>query len=281
MGFIRVGTSSWADKALTTSGWYPRELNNTAGRLAYYSRHFDVVEVDTTHYAIPDPAVTAAWAARTPAGFAFDVKAFSLFTGHQTRVSSLPVPTRPTGVDRVTRRDLGEERYEEVWKIFHASLEPLATAGKLGVVLLQFPTWLEYSPAALRRVLHEVDRCAPHRASVELSHGSWFAGEQAASTLAALRDHNASFTCVDMPQGLPSSVPPLLAVTAQPAVLRLHGRSEEHPAYSDQELWDWSQRLHVLSSDADEVHVLFDNGDGALAQIDAARFALLCYSLAS
>jgi uncharacterized protein YecE (DUF72 family) len=281
MGFIRVGTSSWADKMLVQSGWYPREMNNTAGRLAYYSQHFDLVEVDTTHYAIPDPAVTEAWAARTPAGFTFDVKAFSLLTGHPTRASALPAQMRPpSGLDRVTRRDLGDERYEEVWRLFHASLEPLAAAGKLGVVLLEFPPWLEYSPAALRRVLHEADRCRPHQPAVELRHGSWFAGEQAARTLAALRDHDASFTCVDMPQGLPSSVPPLLAATARPAVLRLHGRtSEADYEYSDQELWDLSQRLHVLSPG--EVHVLFDNGGGDQAQIDAARFALLCYSMAT
>src|SRR5205085_1313147 len=82
----------WADNDLIASGWYPREHNTAAGRLAYYARHFDLVEVDTSHYAIPDPAVTAGWAARTPPGFTFDVKAFSLFTGQPTRASALPAP---------------------------------------------------------------------------------------------------------------------------------------------------------------------------------------------
>ncbi|NLB83102.1 MAG: DUF72 domain-containing protein, partial [Synergistaceae bacterium] len=53
-GAIRIGTCSWADKSLTSSGWYPRSARSPAARLSHYARQFDTVEADTTFYAIPD-----------------------------------------------------------------------------------------------------------------------------------------------------------------------------------------------------------------------------------
>ena len=47
MGIIRVGTSSWADRLLLRSGWYPRSANTPATRIAHYASRFDLVEVDT------------------------------------------------------------------------------------------------------------------------------------------------------------------------------------------------------------------------------------------
>ena len=70
-------------------------------RLRYYARQFGLVEVDATYYALPAEQTAAAWAARTPAGFTFNVKAFSLFTQHPTRVAALPKDLRPgRGEDR-------------------------------------------------------------------------------------------------------------------------------------------------------------------------------------
>ena len=71
MGRIRVGTSSFADRRLLASGWYPRDVDTPAGRLRYYAGHFDLVEVDTTRYAIPAVETTTTWATATPAGFTF------------------------------------------------------------------------------------------------------------------------------------------------------------------------------------------------------------------
>jgi uncharacterized protein YecE (DUF72 family) len=105
MGQVQVGTASWTDRTLLESGWYPPEADTPEQRLRYYARQFGLVEVDATYYALPAEQTAAAWAARTPAGFTFNVKAFSLFTQHPTRVSALPKDSRPaaeqTGKDRV------------------------------------------------------------------------------------------------------------------------------------------------------------------------------------
>lgn len=138
-----MGTSSWADQTLLRAGWYPRSARTPAQRLGWYAGQFGLVEVDTSYYAIPVPATTSGWAAATPPGFTFDVKAFSLFTGHPTPVQVLPKDLRPAGgPSRIRRRDLPEAAYDELWTRFRAALEPLAAADRLGAVLLQFPPWL-------------------------------------------------------------------------------------------------------------------------------------------
>ncbi|MBB5827673.1 DUF72 domain-containing protein [Micromonospora carbonacea] len=287
MGEIRVGTSSWADQLLLRSGWYPRAVNTPAGRLGFYAERFGLVEVDTSYYAVPAPETTAGWVAATPPGFTFDVKAFSLFTGHPTPVSVLPRDLRPAGgPSRVRRRDLPAGAYDELWSRFRAALEPIAAADRLGAVLLQFPPWLARSAAAERRIVETAARLRPWRVSVELRHGSWFADEATAlRTLTHLREHDLSFVCVDMPQGFASSVPPILVATADPAVVRFHGHSAAWEsgdkqdkfryAYDERELRAWAELLTELAGGVDELHVLFNNCCGGQAQRDAARLAEL------
>jgi uncharacterized protein YecE (DUF72 family) len=94
MAQVRVGTASWTDRTLIESGWYPPEASTPEKRLRYYAHQFDLVEVDATYYALPSRHAAEAWAARTPAGFTFNVKAFSLFTQHPTQVAALPADLR-------------------------------------------------------------------------------------------------------------------------------------------------------------------------------------------
>ncbi|MFF3866378.1 DUF72 domain-containing protein [Micromonospora sp. NPDC001898] len=282
MGEIKVGTSSWADRMLLGSGWYPRSVNTPAGRLRHYAERFALVEVDTSYYAVPAPETTAGWVAAAPPGFTFDVKAFSLFTGHPTPVSALPRDLRPAGgPSRIRWRDLPAGAYDELWSRFRAALEPIAAADRLGAVLLQFPPWLARSAAAERRIVATAERLRPWRVSVELRHGSWFTEDAVLRTLALLREHDLSYVCVDMPQGFVSSVPPILVATAAPAVVRFHGHSaaweggdkqdKYRYAYGERELRNWSRLLVELADTSDELHVLFNNCCGDQAQRDAAR----------
>jgi uncharacterized protein YecE (DUF72 family) len=286
MGGIRVGTSGWADRELTSSGWYPREVNNPAGRLAYYAERFDLVEVDTTYYGIPAAETARAWAERTPAGFTFNVKAFSLFTGHPTPSSAIPAALRPaSGISRLRRRDLDPEAYERLWTGFHDVLTPLADAGKLGVVLLQFPPWLARGDKARESIIAAADRCRPHRVAVELRHPSWFTEADVLDTLLFLQGHDLSHVVVDMTQGLSSSVPPVTVSTADPAVVRLHGHSPAWESgdkkekfryvYGDDELAAWAERLRELAGEGDELHVLVNTCCGDTAPRTALRLASL------
>src|SRR6266480_7476358 len=133
MGQVRVGTASWTDRTLIASGWYPPEADTPEKRLRYYARQFALVEVDATYYALPAEQTAAAWAARTPAGFTFNVKAFSLFTQHPTPVRALPADLREAagqgGKDRVYLKDVGPDMAEVAWDRFLAASEPLRDAG--------------------------------------------------------------------------------------------------------------------------------------------------------
>ncbi|WP_229074134.1 DUF72 domain-containing protein [Actinoplanes sp. DH11] len=280
MGVIRVGTASWTDKTLLASGWYPPDADTAEGRLAYYAKNFPVVEVDSTYYGPPNENTTRLWADRTPDGFTFNIKAFSLLTGHPTKVSALYKDLRPdTEKKNVYPHDLPPQAYEEVWTRFLTALDPLAAAGKLGALLFQFPPWFGIKRSNKEFLLEVAARCKPLRPVFEFRNASWFDGGNAAETLGFLREHRLAFVSVDMPQGHRSSVPPVLAATADLAVVRFHGHSDKWTSkdiyekfgyrYSDAELAEWAPKLRALAAETDVTHVLLNNCCADYAQRNA------------
>ncbi|MEU8217810.1 DUF72 domain-containing protein [Micromonospora taraxaci] len=284
MGDILVGTASWTDRTLLDSGWYPQTADNPEKRLAYYARQFPLVEVDATYYSPPAEATARLWADRTPAGFTFNVKAFSLLTGHPTKVSALYKDLRPeTDKKNVYPDDLPAQSYEEVWTRFLSALDPLVEAGKLGALLFQFPPWFTIKRANKQYLLEVAKRCAPLRPVYEFRHASWFDGDNADETLTFLREHQLPYVCVDMPQGHRSSLPPVLAATADLAVMRFHGHSDKWTSkdihekfgyhYSKRELADWAPKLRELADEAGQTHVLMNNCYRDYAQTNAKTLA--------
>lgn len=290
MGQIRVGTASWTDRALIESGWYPQDADTPEKRLRFYARQFPLVEVDATYYALPASRTTAAWAERVPAGFTFNVKAFSLFTQHPTRVAAFPADLRSVaqraGKDRVYLKDVDPAVVDEAWGRFLAALEPLRQAGRLGAILLQFPPWFAWSQAAQDYIVSCAERVAPRQVCVEFRNRTWMTPGHQEQTLAFLADHQLPYVCVDMPQGHPSSVPPILAVTARHlAVVRLHGHSAKWAStdiqerfdycYALEELTAWAVRVQVLAREAEVTQVLFNNTYRGYGQVNAQQLAAL------
>jgi uncharacterized protein YecE (DUF72 family) len=286
MGQVQVGTASWTDRTLLESGWYPPEADTPEKRLRYYARQFGLVEVDATYYARPAEQTAAAWAARTPAGFTFNVKAFSLFTQHPTRVAALPKDLRPaekTGQDRVYLKDLDPAVVDEAWQRFLAALEPLHQAGKLGTILLQFPPWFPISRTRKEYILACAQRAAPRRVCVEFRNHTWMTPDNQRETLDFLAAHQLPYVCVDMPQGHRDSIPPVLAATSDLAVVRLHGHSQKWDSkdiherfgyrYTEGELNEWAPRIADLARDAQDTHVLFNNCYRDYAQSNARQLA--------
>lgn len=281
MGEIRVGTASWTDRTLLASGWYPEDADTAERRLAYYASQFPLVEVDSTYYSPPAEQTAALWAARTPPGFTFNIKAFSLLTGHPTRPGAIYKDLRPeTDKKNLYPGDLPAQAYEDVWTRFLSALEPLAEAGKLGAILFQFPPWFTIRRSNKQFLLEVARRCAPLPVAVELRHGSWFDGDNQQETLDFLREHRLPYVCVDMPQGHRSSIPPVLAATAELAVVRFHGHSDKWTSrdiyekfgyrYSQAELADWAPKLRELAGSAERTHVLMNNCYSDYAQRNAA-----------
>jgi uncharacterized protein YecE (DUF72 family) len=282
-GSILVGTASWTDKTLLASGWYPDEADSAEKRLAHYATQFPLVEVDSTYYSPPAESTATLWAQRTPPGFTFNIKAFSLLTGHPTKVSAIYKDLRPETEKRnVYPSDLEPAAIDAVWERFLSALGPLNEAGKLGAILFQFPPWFTIRRSNKQYVQEVAKRCSPLRVAVEFRHESWFDGEDnTEETLEFLRRNNLPYVAVDMPQGHKSSIPPVLAATADLAVVRFHGHSEKWTSkdiyekfgyrYSTKELEGWAPKLLDLASQASQVNVLMNNCYSDYAQRNAAE----------
>lgn len=290
MNEIKIGTASWTDPTLLAAGWYPPEADNAQRRLAYYATQFPIVEVDATYYHPPSERTAESWAQRTPPGFTFNIKAFSLLTGHPTQVSAIFADLRPQTDKRTIYPDaLTPQAYEEVWTRFLSALDPLVAAGKLGALLFQFPPWFTIRKTNKQYLLEIAQRCSPLPIAIELRHASWFDGDNERETLEFLRTHRLPFVCVDMPQGHRSSIPPVLEATSdQLALVRFHGHSERWTSkdihekfgyeYSTKELREWAPKLRGLAEQTRRTHVLMNNCYSDYAQRNAAQLIDLLQS---
>ena len=281
---------------MTADGvFYPPDASTPEKRLKYYATRFSVVEVDSSYYALPSRRNAALWAERTPPGFVFDMKAHALMTGQPSEVSRLPnelkaaLPKQVSEKPRVYAKDLPEELRAEVWTRFRDAIEPLRAAGKLGAVMLQFPRWVTPSAGARREIAEAAERLEGIACTVEFRNAKWFVGGEGERTMAMLRELGLSYVMVDAPQGMESSVPPVVEITNPAlAVIRLHGRRAEtwekqgipvverfRYLYSEQELAEWVPRVREAAEKARLVHVLMNNCYSNYGTTNALELAAL------
>lgn len=157
---ILVGTASWTDPGPIKCGrFYPKGCSSAEARLRYYAIRFPIVEVNSSYYALPSLSNSELWVDRTPPDFTFNVKAFRLFTGHQTPLEALPTPVKAAlgsySKKNIYYKDMPRELVDAMWESFMQAVEPLRVAKKLGALHFQFPPWFIYSPPA-REHLDEV-----------------------------------------------------------------------------------------------------------------------------
>ena len=191
---------------------------------------------------------------------------------------------RPEGVTKnLYLKDVPKRTVDAVWERFLSALEPLHEAGKLGAVLFQFPQWFPIGKANKHYILQCAERARPYRICVEFRNKTWLSEQNRAETLDFLASYALPYVCVDMPQGFPSSVPPVLAATADLAVVRFHGHSEKWNSrdiyerfgyrYSSKELREWAPKVAELAASAKETHVLMNNCREDYAQTNARQLA--------
>jgi uncharacterized protein YecE (DUF72 family) len=191
-------------------------------------------------------------------------------------VRSLPKAVRdeaPASKKSVYAKDLSPKAVRTVFEMFAEALLPLHSAGKLGAVLFQFPEWFVPGDENRTYILSCAERLSEYRIAVEFRRGTWMTERSAPRTLGFLSEHNIPYVSVDMPQGFPSSVPPIVAATADDlAIVRFHGHNDKNwkkrgittaerfdYLYSDAELKEWAPRLRELAGEARNVHTLFNN----------------------
>jgi uncharacterized protein YecE (DUF72 family) len=268
---ILVGTASWSDPGFVEF-WYPAKMR-AGDRLSWYAQHFDMVEVNSTFYAVPDPAMVARWCQSTPRGFIFNLKLHQFFSHHSTPAKLLP-PSMQRKLDKTKRVAVTPERQEQLWEMFRDPLDILLATGKLGILLLQLSPAFSPGKHQLKELEQILSLARDYQVAIELRNRNWFEGEQCELTLSFLRDRRAIFVNIDGPaQNHFTIVPSELDAVTNPhvAYLRLHGRDAQAYLkgktvaerfcydYTEAEIEEVAQRSERLARDSKQVHVVFNN----------------------
>ena len=271
---IRIGTCSWADESLTRY-FYPPGVKGAEERLRYYAERFDTAEVNSTYYHLPERQMVERWAERTPEGFVMHVKAFGVMTRHPVKVEQLPPDLRDEApLDERGRVDRPPREFRaEIFRRFHEALEPLRETGKLGGILLQFPSYVVPKPASFDYLEWAAEQLQGDEPLIEFRHASWLDDEHRDETLAFLERRGMTYVIVDAPRMDGRNVLPTVVATTSPiAYVRFHGRNAEtwnkrvrsaaerfDYLYSEDELAEWVPTLRELGEKTEVVYAMFNN----------------------
>jgi uncharacterized protein YecE (DUF72 family) len=219
-----------------------------------------------------------------PEGFVMHVKAFGMMTRHPVKADVLPPELREGApVDERGRVDHPpRELRAEVFARFHAALEPLRATGKLGGILLQFPSYIVCKPLSFEYLEWAVHELRGDHPLVEFRHRSWLEEENRAQVFSFLEELGATYVVVDAPKtDAKNLVPTVFARTSEMVYLRLHGRNAQtwnvrgrsaaerfDYLYPEEELEELVPAVRELASDAKEAYVMFNNNGRSRAAGD-------------
>jgi uncharacterized protein YecE (DUF72 family) len=243
LGKILIGPAGWS-----YTDWegivYPHKKSKGFHPATYLSQFFDTIEINTSFYNPLRFEVAGGWVAKVShnPSFLFTAKLWKRFT-HERNAT------------------LDDE------KICKRGLEPLATAGRLGALLLQFPWSFRNTKENHEYLSGLCVQFAEYPLVVEVRHSSWNQPE----VFARLREQGVGFCNIDQPV-IGNSIPPSEHVTTPVGYVRLHGRNYEHwftanerpeerynYLYSIEELKPWAERICHIAKMADVVFVVTNN----------------------
>jgi uncharacterized protein YecE (DUF72 family) len=278
---IRIGTSGWnypTGRGTWNGIFYPADRPKGFDELAWYAERFDTVEVNTTFYGQPRPEVARAWVDRTPASFAFSLKLYRKFTHpemfKQAAVKGVPKDEMPPAaldaLAEITRADVDE---------FQRGLDPIASSGKLGMLLAQFPPSFKDTPAARDYLAWLLRTFAAYPVAVELRHRSW--SDRLRETLDLLNGFRAAWVQIDEPKFRFSIRQNELPNIPDAYYMRLHGRNAaswwRHEKaedrydylYSAPEIEDFARTVDAASHLVKKLYVYLNNHFSAKAPANA------------
>ncbi|HEU5248551.1 MAG TPA: DUF72 domain-containing protein [Thermoanaerobaculia bacterium] len=239
---VRVGTAGWMYKDWEGIVYPPARRG--FDRLGFMASLFDTNEVNSTFYRTPPASMARDWARRVAHNprFLFTAKLYRGFTHDRNA----------TGEDEKAVCD---------------AMDALASAGRLGAVLIQVPMSFRATPenrALLERIF---ERFAAFPLAAEFRHFSWEAPE----TLRFLEDRSVGFVNIDQPR-LKGNLPATAHVTSPVAYYRFHGRNAAKwfgPNTSNEERYDYLYSDRELAPWADRIR------EGRRVRPDANTFAVM------
>lgn len=262
---IKIGLTGWGDHPDLASS------NATVkDKLVDYTAHFPVVELDSTFYAIQPERNIRKWIKETPEPFQFIVKAYQEITGHE-------------------RTESQYASKEEMFQLFIQSIKPLKDAGKLAMVLVQFPPWFDCTREHVNMIRYIRKQLQDFDLAIEFRHQSWYSPPFKEKTLHFLQSLQLIHVVCDEPQAGEGSVPLVPIATRTDRVLfRLHGRNVHgwRNTFGNTEAWrtvrylydyneeELAQFTHITKSlalQAKDVFVIFNNNSGKHAAKNAKQ----------
>lgn len=259
---IKIGVTGWGDHdSLYPDGTPARD------KLAVYSGHFPVVEVDSSFYAVQPVRNFEKWVTATPKDFSFVVKAYQGMTGH-------------------LRGKLPFESVKEMFEAFVISIQPAIEAGKLDMVLFQYPPWFDCKKENVQMLRYAKEMMGDIPVALEFRNQTWFSEEMKEKTLSFLKEEGWIHTVCDEPQAGTGSIPIVLYTSQEKTLVRMHGRNvygwnnQGQPnwrevrylyRYNDAELKEWKERIEKLASETNSLTILFNNNSGGDAADNAKQ----------
>lgn len=260
---IRIGLAGWGDH----DDLYPARTP-AKDKLAWYAKYFNVVEVDSSFYAVLGEEVYRRWLAETPSDFTFIIKAYQGMTGHSRGKTPFGGPG-------------------DMFQAYLDSIHPVVEAGRLKAVMFQFPPWFDCTAEHVRQLRAIRKWMGNLPLALEFRHQSWFTPANRERTLEFMRQEGWIHIVCDEPQIGQGSVPTVLEPTdPELTIVRMHGRNAAGWSqasapnwreirtlyrYSLEELQEWVDMLNqLLSKGTQEICMIFNNNSGG----DAASNAL-------
>ena len=224
---LKIGTSGYSYPGPPPKGWhglfYPKTRGKRFDELEYYSSFFNTVEINTTFYRPPAPGMAEAWARKTPTDFEFAIKVWQKFT-HPAQIGE--------EIGQAERKWEGPTDADV--EFFKRSFGALSDAGKLGILLFQYPPGFHTTSENIERLCWTLKAFKEYPRAVELRHRSW--SDRGKETKALLEREGATWVIIDEPK-FASSVKQEFEPAGEIFYLRLHGRNREK-WWSHKEAWE-------------------------------------------
>jgi uncharacterized protein YecE (DUF72 family) len=255
---LRVGPAGWNYK-----DWegvvYPAGGGRTFDPLAFLADYFDTIEINSSFYAPPRSSDAASWARRVENNprFRFTAKVWQRLT-HE-------------------RGDATGESLRADAEAVRRSMAPLAEAGVLGALLIQFPWSFRHTPENLEHLVRVFSMLAGFRLVLEVRHGSW----NSEDVSAFLKEHRVGFCNVDQPV-IGNSLRPSSHVTSPVGYFRLHGRNYENwfkedagrdarydYLYPKSEIREVARLIKAVTQTAEETYAITNNHFRGQALVNA------------
>jgi len=271
MARIRIGTAGWSYKDWDGI-FYPPGMRRTRHPLELVAACFDLVEINTSFYGHIKPELAKLWArkvAAVNADFVFTAKLHRSFTHSPVAVME------PTSA--ATIRPAAEDE-----ELARRGLDALASTGKLGALLIQFP--MSFKNTSLNREYLEtlLRQFIEYPRAVEVRHSSWDNPE----TLAYFTARNVAFCNIDQPQ-IGRSLEATDYVTSPLGYVRLHGRNYQNwfesekvedrynYLYNENELLGWRNKIERIAAKAEVTYVVANNHFQAKAGVNALQLGYM------